>query len=399
MKKAELAKRIIDSIEDLEDAPVNSFNKKVLLDLADTEFIGDIDDLSVEKAQELLQAFLKKTWPEEPQAHKYVIGSCLALAFLFEKPLHPQEKVHYVLRVEDGKECYYCSYSEKGTICDYCPAGKLTKGGFPMIKSITVDRDKCIHCGMCIRECVVNCIAFDPENIPHYVPGGEQMCVGCQHCFAVCPTGALAFGGKNSADSFVASFGNSDELLRLIQSRRSVRSFKQQDVPTELISKIISMLAYPPRGGNADSLHFSIVGTEEKMRAIREFTYKTIQGISESSPIIEFCRDNFNKGIDFIFRGAPSMIAVSVNRAKAVAGCENADPIIALSYLDLYAQSLGLGTLWNDCALSVMQELPEVRGMLEIPEGFELNYIMLLGIPAVKYQRTVQREPANVTIV
>ncbi len=114
---------------------------------------------------------------------------------------------------------------------------------------------------------------------------------------------------------------------------------------------------------------------------------------------MEFCRDNYNKGIDFIYRGAPSLVAVSVNKARAVAGCENADPIIALSYLDLYAQSLGLGTLWSDCTLTVANALPGVKAKLKIPAGFELNYVMLLGLPAVKYKRTVQREPANVNII
>lgn len=268
-----------------------------------------------------------------------------------------------------------------------------------MEKKITIDKDKCIHCGMCIRECVVGCIQFNEAKIPQYIPDGSKMCVGCQHCFAVCPTGALSFGDKNPGDSLQVDYGDSERLLRLIKSRRSVRFFKKQDVPKEKISQIVDMLAYPPKGGNADSLHFSIVGTAEQMERIISFTYKTIQGIENGSPVIKFCRENFSKGIDFIYRGAPSLIAVSVDKSKAVAGCENADPIIALSYLDLYAQSLGLGTLWSDCTLTVMNELPEVKAMLEIPEGFELNYTMLLGMPTVKYQRTVQRESAYVKII
>ncbi len=272
-------------------------------------------------------------------------------------------------------------------------------GGISVVKRVTVDKEKCIHCGMCIRECVVGCIQFNGERIPSYIQNGDQMCVGCQHCYAVCPTGALSFGGKNPTDSLAVDYGSSEDLLRLIKSRRSVRFFKKQDVPKEKISQLIDMLAYPPKGGNADSLHFSIVETAGEMERIIKFTYETIQSIENGSPIIEFCRENFNKGIDFIYRGAPAMIAVSVDKAKAVAGCENADPIIALSYLDLYAQSLGIGTLWSDCTVSVMNELPEVRAMLKIPEGFELNYTMLFGMPMVKYQRTVEREPANVTVI
>ncbi|MBQ6778139.1 MAG: hypothetical protein IJP51_01440 [Acidaminococcaceae bacterium] len=92
MKKSELAKRILDSVGDLKSAYISDFNKKVLLKLADSEFAGDIDNNAIKTAEEMLRAFLNDTWPEKPQAHKYLIGSCHALAFLFQKPMHPQEK-------------------------------------------------------------------------------------------------------------------------------------------------------------------------------------------------------------------------------------------------------------------------------------------------------------------
>ena len=122
MKKKELANRIIEATKDLEKAHVSDFNRKVISELANTDFTGEVDNEAVKTAERLLQSFLNETWPEEPSAHKYVINACLALAFLLEKPMHPQEIVHYITRVEDGKEHYYCSYNEPGTICDYCAA-------------------------------------------------------------------------------------------------------------------------------------------------------------------------------------------------------------------------------------------------------------------------------------
>ena len=122
MKKTELAKRLIVTGEELERAHVNDFNRKVLTELAKAEFTGDVDDNAVKKAESLLRSFLNETWAEAPHAHKYVINSCLALAFLFEKPLHPQKSTNYEVRMEDGRERYYCSYNERGTICDFCAA-------------------------------------------------------------------------------------------------------------------------------------------------------------------------------------------------------------------------------------------------------------------------------------
>ena len=266
-----------------------------------------------------------------------------------------------------------------------------------MIKSITIDKSKCIHCGMCLRDCIVGCIQFDSDKIPEYVPNGENMCVGCQHCMAVCPVGALSFGGKNPADSRPAGYDNSDELLRLIQSRRSIRFYRDQEIPPETLAKLADMLAFPPKGGNVNALHFCIVSTREKMREICEATYRGLRSVE--TPTAKYLIDLHDKGTDFVFRNAPAMITVSVDAKKAVPGCENADPIIALSYLDLYAQSLGVGTLWTDATLTAMKDLPEVLAMLKVPEGYSLNYVLLLGLPAVKYHRTTQPEPANVTII
>lgn len=268
-----------------------------------------------------------------------------------------------------------------------------------MKNSITIDKSKCIHCGKCLRDCIVDCIRFDAEKFPAYIDNGDKICVGCQHCMAICPVGALSFGGKNPADSEPVGHWSSDDLLRLIKSRRSVRFYKNQDIPQETMSKLIEMLPYPPTGGNKDNLHFSIIGSAEKMRAISKLTYEKISASENPSPMMQFCLDNYKKGVDFIYRGAASLIAVSIDLSKTIPGCETADPIIPLAYLELYAQSLGLGTLWTDLTLTIAREIPEVMAFLEIPDGYKLDYVMLLGVPSIKYQRTVQRAPAHFKII
>ncbi len=267
------------------------------------------------------------------------------------------------------------------------------------MKSISIDKSKCIHCGKCLRDCIVGCIQFDGEKFPAYVDGGEKLCVGCQHCMAVCPVGALSFGGKNPDDSEPVGYCNGEELLRLIKSRRSVRFYKKQDIPPETLTKLTDMLAYPPTGGNRDNLHFSIVGTAAKMRELVKLTYAAIEANDKPSPTMQFCLEQYRNGVDFVYRGAPSLVAVSIDLSKTIPGCETADPIIPLAYLELYAQSLGLGTLWTDAALTLARELPAVTQALEIPDGYSLAYVMLLGLPAIKYQRTVQREAARFKII
>ena len=71
------------------------------------------------------------------------------------------------------------------------------------------------------------------------------------------------------------------------------------------------------------------------------------------------------------------------------APCANVDPIIALSYVELYAQSLGIGTCWCGFAQSCFKILPRLSKMVDIPDGYKPVYVMLLGNPAVDYHRTI----------
>ena len=268
-----------------------------------------------------------------------------------------------------------------------------------MLKSISIDTEKCIHCGLCIKDCALGILEFDDDKVPHYTENGANLCIGCQHCMAICPQGALSFGGKDPKQSFPVGFGKSEDLLRLIQSRRSVRFYKKDNVPAETLDRLIKMLPFIPTGGNADNLHFSIIATREKMDAIRQVTYNTIMASNDTSKFQATARNAFAAGNDIIYRGASGMIAVAIDHSKTIEGCETADPIIALSYFELYAQSLGVGTVWCDMAVTIAKQLPDVYALLEIPKNYTLNYTMLFGLPAIAYSRTIQPEMFNIKLL
>ena len=92
----------------------------------------------------------------------------------------------------------------------------------------------------------------------------SRICRDCQHCITVCPVGAISLGDIDSDELEESFFVDEKEMITMIKSRRSVRKYKQEDVPTEKTEKIKEMLSYPPTGGNLDNLHFTIVSTKEK---------------------------------------------------------------------------------------------------------------------------------------
>lgn len=261
------------------------------------------------------------------------------------------------------------------------------------MKTIEINKEKCVRCGLCISDCLTSCIEFDKDNFPYMKK--EENCISCGHCMAICPTGALSLNHKNPDESEPVNYY---DILSLIKSRRSIRQYKDEEIAEETFEKLKSMLAYVPTGCNSHSLHFSIVEKKSAMDIIRNkvnenvlkaLSYKALSPIVEK---FEKYKKGFEEGKDIIFRGAPHMIVAS---SSIKAPCALEDPIIALSYLELYAQHLGLGTCWCGFAEMCLKFFPEICDMLEIPSGYKPVYVMLLGVPAVKYQRVIQPEAVN----
>ena len=258
-----------------------------------------------------------------------------------------------------------------------------------------IDKEKCIKCGMCANDCVTGCIDLVDDGYPFITD--ENRCIACQHCLAICPTGALAFGDKKPENSEKVDYNN---LLSLIKSRRSIRQYKEEEISEELLNKIKEMLPYIPTGCNSHSLHFSIVESKSVMVELKNIVNNSLlKAISYKivSPLVnKFSKykDSLLQGEDVIFRNAPHMIVVS---SPVTAPCTNIDPIIALSYIELYAQNLGLGTCWCGFAELCIKTFPNISEILEIPSGYKPVYAMLLGYPKIKYQRTIQPEPYKIS--
>lgn len=269
-------------------------------------------------------------------------------------------------------------------------------------KNLCINKEKCVHCGLCINDCIAHALEFDENNVPKFAQGGEERCIKCQHCLAICPVGAVSILNKNPENSDKTEEHNPDEILNLIKSRRSFRHYKSENLDKETLDKLKEMLNWVPTGCNFHKLHFAFVDEISIMDKIRKHVSEKLVKILTTTPVNKIAgkfsmyKDALIKGEDVIFRGAPHMVVVS---APVNAPCVNIDPIIALSYFELYAQSLKVGTCWCGFAHICMQLFPELAEQMKVPEGYKVSYVMLFGPSDVKYSRTTQPEDFEIVSV
>jgi nitroreductase len=237
------------------------------------------------------------------------------------------------------------------------------------------------------------------------VAGKEQQCIRCQHCLAVCSTGALSILGKDPDHSVPIkdNLPSAVQMETLIKARRSIRFYKKEPVASETIAHLLEVIAHCPTGVNNRQLLFTVVEDQATMEKLR---HETMEGIrravhDKSLPsgleFFEGILSAWDNGRDIVFRGAPHLLVVSSPKDGP---SPEADTLIALSYFELMACSMGLGTVWDGLAKWALTAiLPKMTLELGIPENHTIGYMMVFGKPAIKYHRTVQRGEAQVNRV
>ena len=253
---------------------------------------------------------------------------------------------------------------------------------------IRVDKEKCIGCSLCVKDCPNGYLRIENGKACISEDAG---CIECGHCFAVCPKQAVIMKNYPVTDEPFVSMTEIDSavLLAAMKSRRTIRHFKPQTVEQSVINKILEAGQYCPTATNAQNVNFTILGKRQgKIEKECVALFRRIQKIA--APFAKIVR-SMEIDDNYFFKKAPLVIVVSSK--------DNINAGLASSYMELEAESLGLGVLYSGFFVVCSKLSGKIRRMLELPKVDKVVACMVMGYPAVKYQRIAPRRKRKTKVL
>jgi len=141
------------------------------------------------------------------------------------------------------------------------------------------------------------------------------------------------------------------EVFEAIKARRSIRGYRDEEIPQPKIDRLLEAARLAPSGSNLQNWKFIVV----KDKNIKK---RLVQACNNQSFVGE----------------ASLVIAGVVDPSKK---WHQVDLAIAFEHIVLEAQELGLGTCW----IGAFQE-EKVKDILKVPEDKKVVALLTIGVPS-----------------
>jgi nitroreductase/NAD-dependent dihydropyrimidine dehydrogenase PreA subunit len=269
--------------------------------------------------------------------------------------------------------------------------------------TIEVDRKTCKGDGRCVEICPVQILRMNEAGgVPEFIPGGEDLCINCGHCFASCPHGSIRLSTMSvdqAARLDYAALPKPEQVELLLKGRRSIRLYKDQPVSKESVEKLLDIARYAPSGINRQPVNWAVIMGKEKVHDLSAAVAKFMDDLIKSkSPMAESLRfdrlvNAWNKGQDLICREAPCVIIAYGLRDDLIAA---QSCVISAEYLELAAYGFGFGSCWAGYVSMAINMSDEVRKFVGISSRAQAGAAMMIGYAKYRYPRIPLRNPAQI---
>ena len=164
----------------------------------------------------------------------------------------------------------------------------------------------------------------------------------------------------------------SNEVIKTIMERRSVRKYLDKPVEHEKLAVVVKCGINAPNGMNSQKWQIRVVEDSKWISGVTEVFKKANPDMVKRDP-------NFKN----MFRNAPNIICI----ATPAKGGADIDAGLAGENMIIAAQSLGLGTCCLGGPVRFLATSEEARPYmekLELPDDYKISYIIAIGYPDEK---------------
>ncbi len=153
-----------------------------------------------------------------------------------------------------------------------------------------------------------------------------------------------------------------DLMEQLLQKRRSIRKFKDKEIPSQIVDSIMKSVLFSPTGNNKKEWEFIVVDNRELLDKLAVLK---------------------NSGAGKLIKNAPMAVVVLGDSTRSDVWIE--DCSIAATILQLLLESYGLGSCWVQVRLRMADENQTteefIQKLLSIPEHQKVEMILAFGYP------------------
>jgi nitroreductase len=181
------------------------------------------------------------------------------------------------------------------------------------------------------------------------------------------------------------------DYKELIKNRRSIRIFKEQPVPTEVLQEIIKESTLAPSSGNSQPWKLVIVNNKSIMRRISDESKKNLLARIKANPADYISKyestlrnEQFN-----VFYNAPALIIIAGQRSHPML---LVDCALFAGYLMNAAAARGLGTCWVNLGSDLRST--DLLEELGITGDIKIVAPVIIGHPVSIPEAAKREEPA-----
>lgn len=253
---------------------------------------------------------------------------------------------------------------------------------------IGIDYEKCVNSKNCLKICP-RYFSLDNEKDRVIFEDPKNECNLCGRCIAACPSDAIQYEDMGEILTFEETQEPSalikyDTLHKFMSAKRSMRAYKNKNIPGNVMKKVLNSMKYAPAAANIRNLECTIISDKNVIKKLSEAIIDALIALNHPR-YSEGAKKAREIGFDTVFYHAPHvMIIHSTNQNDQM------NATIALTYGMLSAQSLGLGSCWIGLAIGVLKVNKELR---ENVAGIKGNIwgVITLGYPAQEFYRVPPR--------